>query len=98
MNQLNKIKNQNEIRVMNKKIMKRINDKGIKRGYNQLICEDFLDNLEDKTFPIIGSFETEVFETKEKINRCIVVVDDEGLTVNLDMTQHQYDILPKRPR
>ena len=52
---------------MEKQRLKNINDNGKKRGFNQLICEDFLDNLKDKFFPIIESFETEVSETKEKI-------------------------------
>ncbi len=84
------------IKIMDKEMMKRINDKGIKKGFNSLICEDFLDNLKDMIFPIICSFETEVFETKEKIQRCLVVVNDEGLILNLDMTKKQYDILPQR--
>ena len=82
------------IKIMDKNKLKGINFNGKKRGYTQLLSKDFLDNLKEKFFPIIESFETEVFETKEKIQRCLVVVNDEGLTVNLDMSKNQYNHLP----
>jgi len=86
---------------MNKAIMRRINNDGIKKGYNRLICEDFLENLPDVNFPIVDSFLHEQFpefmgQTAKQVMRCIVAINEKGQILVLDMSEDQYNFLPVR--
>ena len=92
---------ENMFKVMNKEMMRRINNTGIEKGYNKLICEKFLETLPDVTFPIIRSIPTDNFpqfmgQNFEEIVRCMVGLNEQGQFVWLDMTKTQHDSLPTR--